>query len=39
MEKGAATITAVVCDPSGTARVLGADELDRIDQIRKGVPP
>jgi magnesium transporter len=36
MEKGAATITAVVCDPSGTARVLGADELDRIDQIRKG---
>src|SRR4029077_17928588 len=36
MEKGAATITAVACDPSGTAWMLDADELDRIDQIRKG---
>jgi magnesium transporter len=36
MEKGGATITAVVCDPQGNARVLAADELDRIDEIRKG---
>ena len=36
MEKGSATLIAVVCDPDGTARVLPQDELDRIDEIRKG---
>lgn len=36
MEKGAAIVTAVVCDPEGGARTLAPDELDRIDRIRKG---
>src|SRR5438105_13082143 len=36
MEKGSPHVIAVACDADGSARELAGDELDRIDQLRKG---
>jgi len=36
MEKGSPHVIAVACDTDGSARELAGDELDRIDQLRKG---